>query len=65
MIRSPVDGAIMTATLPWSTSARNPPSTDPSEVLQRIGRNTTSLHHWIRILVVVVIVFDLIIVFVG
>jgi hypothetical protein len=55
----------MSGALPWSTSASSPPPNDPAATLQRIERNTQNLLHWVRILVVVVIILDLVIIFVG
>jgi hypothetical protein len=55
----------MSGALPWSTNDSSLPSNDPSAVLQRLEQNTTNLLHWVRILVVVVIVLDLVIIFVG
>ena len=55
----------MSGALPWSTSASSPPSNDPAAVLQRIEQNTQNLLHWVRILVVVVLVLDLVIIFIG
>jgi hypothetical protein len=55
----------MSGALPWSTSASSTPPNDLSATLERIEQNTKNLLHWVRILVVVVVVLDLVIIFVG
>ncbi len=51
----------MTGTMPWSSNAPTPLSNDPSEVLQRIERNTASTLSWVKIVFVVVILFGVLI----
>ncbi len=55
----------MSGALPWSTTLSSPPSNDPAAVLQRLEQSTQNLLNWVRVLVVVVIVLDLVIIFVG
>ncbi|MGA8605199.1 MAG: hypothetical protein WB788_09130 [Thermoplasmata archaeon] len=51
----------MSGSMPWSTNVPTTMSSDPSEVLQRIERNTASILSWVKIVFVVVILFGLLI----
>ncbi|HKN06851.1 MAG TPA: hypothetical protein VJ021_04505 [Thermoplasmata archaeon] len=51
----------MTGTMPWSSSAPTTLSNDPSEMLQRIERNTASTLSWVKIVFAVVILFGVLI----